>query len=72
MHNDVDCPDHEGVELPDLDAARKRAIENARFTAGETVKGTGRIIGEHRIDIEDDQGQVLDTVYFRDAVKIQA
>ena len=72
LHNDIDCPDEEGLELPDLTTARMHAIHTARFTAGETVKDHGHIIGDHRIDIEDDKGGVLDTVYFRDAVSIEA
>lgn len=71
LHNDVDCPDDEGVELPDLEAARVHASRTARFTAGETVKDHGHIVGDHRIDIENGDGQVLDSVYFRDAVKIE-
>ena len=71
LHNDVDSPDDEGRELPDLEAARRIALHNARFTAGETVKDRGHLIGNHRIDIEDENGTVLDTVHFRDAVKIE-
>ena len=70
LHNDVDSADEEGIELPDLEAARLLAVHNARFTAGETVKALGHIFGEHRIDIENREGQVLDSIYFRDAVKI--
>jgi hypothetical protein len=67
----VDSPDTEGTDLADLTAARLWASQNVRFTAGETVKDKGHIIGDHRIDIENEHGQVLDTVYFRDAVKIE-
>ena len=72
LHNDVDAPDPDGVELPDLESAKQCALRNARFTAAETIKDEGHFIGDHRIDIEDEQGTVLDTVYFRDAVKIEA
>ena len=72
LHNDVDAPDHEGSEFDNLEAARKFAIRQARFTAAESIKEAGHIIGDHRIDIEDEDGTVLDTVYFRDAVKIEA
>lgn len=71
LHNDVDCPDDEGVEFADLEAARSHALRTVRFTAGETVKDYGHIIGDHHLDIENGDGQVLDTVYFRDAVKIK-
>ncbi len=72
LHNDVDAPDEEGVELPDLASARQCALRNAQFTAAESIKDMGHIVGSHRIDIEEENGAVLDTVYFRDAVKIEA
>ena len=72
LHNDVDAPDPDGVELLNLEEARAMALRNARFTAAETLKDAGHFIGDHRIDIEDEKGTVLDTVYFRDAVKIEA
>jgi hypothetical protein len=69
--NDVDAPDQEGVELPDLNAALEQAVRNARFTAAETLKETGRIVLRHRIDIEDERGHVLQTVHFGDVVKVE-
>ena len=71
LHNDVDAPDPDGVELRNLEEARAVALHNARFTAAESVKDMGHIVGDHRIDIEDGDGRVLDTVYFRDAVTIE-
>ena len=44
---------------------------NVRFTAGETLKEEGRISLSNRIEIEDAEGTVLDTVYFRDVLQIQ-
>lgn len=70
LHNDVDAPDPDGVELPDLEEARAVALHNAPFSAGQSVKDMGHIVGGYRIDIEDENGIVLDTVYFRDAVEI--
>ena len=72
LHNDVDAPDPDGVELRNLDEARAVALHNARFTAAETIKDEGHFIADHRIDVEDENGNVLATVYFRDAVKIEA
>ena len=68
----MDAPDPEGIELRDLTEARVVALHNARFSAAESIKDMGHIVGDHRIDIEDENGTVLDTVYFRDAVKIEA
>jgi hypothetical protein len=71
LHDDADIPDDEGVELPDLDAARAHAVRCARAMFGEVAKDEGRVVLHHRIEIEDGRGRVLDTVYFRDAVKVE-
>jgi hypothetical protein len=71
LHNDMDVPDEEGTDLPDLEAARDYAIRQARVTFAETAKDTGRVVMDHRIDIEDEQGAVVDTVRFRDAVRVE-
>ena len=71
LHNDIDAPDHEGVELPDLEAARAHAIRQARVTFGETAKDVGRVVLHHRIDIENKAGEVLATVLFGDAVMVE-
>ena len=70
--DDVDAPDEEGVELADLSAARVRAMGEARALIGESVRAEGRIVLSHRIDIEDEHGKLLDTIYFRDAVRIDS
>jgi len=61
----------DGRELLDLEAARNLACEYARFTFAEPVKEVGRANLDHRIDIEDGEGRVLETVRFRDAVRIE-
>jgi hypothetical protein len=70
LHNDADVPDEEGIELPDLEAARAHGVRCARFTFAEVVKDEGHVVLHHRIDIEDEHQRVLDTVYFRDAVDV--
>ena len=69
--NDVDAPDEEGKEFPDLDAAREHARRNIRFTASESLKEQGRVVLSHRIQIEDGGGNVLDTVFFSDVLNIE-
>jgi len=71
LHNDVEVRDHEGRDLPDLQAARTHAVQLARFTFGETAKDEGRVVLHHHIDIEDEQGTVLATVRFGEAVKVE-
>jgi hypothetical protein len=70
LHNDLDVPDLEGKELADLEAARGHAIVMARFEIGEAAKLDGRIMMSHRIDIEDEQGKVLLSVSFVEAVSV--
>lgn len=70
--NDVDAPDDEGKELPDLEAAMEHARRLARFTAAENLKADGKIVLSHRIDVEDDAGKVLGTVTFGDVVSVQS
>ena len=69
--NDVDAPDKEGKELPDLAAARDYAKVNVRYSAGEMLKEHGRIVLSHRIQIEDAEGNVLDTIYCSDVLNVE-
>jgi hypothetical protein len=69
--NDMDVPDEEGQELPDLAAARAHGVRQAQILIGEMAKEEARIVLHHRIDIEDEEGTVLDTVRFRDVVSVE-
>jgi hypothetical protein len=71
LYNDMDVPDREGKELPDLDAARQWTTCQARSLLGQVAKDEGLVVLHHRIDIENDAAEVLDTVWFRDAVKVE-
>jgi hypothetical protein len=71
LHNDVDVPDDEGEDLRDLEAAKAYANREVRALAADMAKQEGRIALWHRIDIEDAQHTVVDTVHFRDAVRIE-
>jgi hypothetical protein len=72
LHNDMDVPDHEGTELADLEAAIVCASCQARALVCETAKENGRIDLQHRIDIEDSAGAVLDSVRYGDVVDVIA
>jgi hypothetical protein len=72
LHNSMDVPDDEGADLPSLDFARAHCLRLVRVTFAETAKSEGRIVLHHRIDIENEQGRVLDTVHFGDAVRVEA
>jgi hypothetical protein len=70
LRNDLVVDDEEGLELPDLAAAREYALFNARSIAAENVH-KGKLNLSHRIEIADEDNQVLATVSFADAVKVE-
>jgi hypothetical protein len=62
--------DEEGVELPDLEAARSFALTGARSIASESILN-GALNLNHCIEIADGQGQIVGKVEIRDAVTIE-
>jgi hypothetical protein len=69
VHNDIDASDDEGLELPNLADAHLKAIDFARDLAAHAVR-QGRLDLRHRIDIEDEAGNVLLKVTFAEAVEL--
>ena len=72
LHDDMDIPDPEGIELPNLEAALALAMTQGRQMAGDLVKEEGRLHLGHGIDIEDRLHSVLDTVLIGNVVTVQA
>ena len=71
LHNGIgDAEDGEGTELPNLDAARKFAIESARSILSEEAK-EGLIDLASSIDVADEHGNILLTLSFREAVELR-
>lgn len=70
--HDGDCfPDGEGQELEDVDAARRTAVEAAREMIAEEVR-RGRLALGDTIAIHDENGKLVATVGFSDAVAVEA
>ena len=67
----MDIPDLEGADLRDIGAARHYAVDAARQLMCETLKEDGRITLHHRIEVEDEARQVVETVEFGDALRIE-
>ncbi|HET9639725.1 MAG TPA: hypothetical protein VFP12_11000 [Allosphingosinicella sp.] len=70
LYNDIVTMDEEGLDLPDLEAARANGIKEAREMMLETV-AEGRINFSHRIDIADESGAVVDSITFAEAVRVE-
>ncbi|TPG42681.1 hypothetical protein EAH79_02065 [Sphingomonas koreensis] len=70
LHNaHVDASDEEGHDLPDLKAARARAIDGIRAFIAHEARA-GKLDFRGHIDITDHNGEILDTVTFREAFTI--
>jgi hypothetical protein len=60
-YGDEIFPDQEGIELPDIDAARSEALQTARELLGDAVRG-GKPTVPDALVIADDAGQTLEIV----------
>jgi hypothetical protein len=71
LYNDMDAPDREGQELPDLRAAQMHALKEARTMIGASVLEHGKIDLRHFIRVRDERGKAVHLVEFGDAVTIE-
>ena len=69
VYNDIVAMDEEGLELPDLDAAREQAMESARELVCEGIH-KGHLNLDHRIEVEDEAHNSVLTVSYRDAFTV--
>lgn len=70
IHNDTETIDEEGQVLADAEAARMRAVDEARNLAAESVKSHGHLVLDHNIRVTDETGAIVITVPFENAVQI--
>ena len=70
LFDDVEFPDPDGDELSSLESARTVAVLNARVTAALRMQQKRRPNPDNRIVIEDESGNVLETVYFHDVLPL--
>ena len=70
LYDDVVSIDEEGSELPDVAAARQRALKNARAIACQEVL-EGHLNLTHRIEVEDEKGRPVLVLPFQEAVRIE-
>lgn len=71
VHDTIDLLDDEGDECSSVEAALVYAILTARELAADEAR-SGVINLNHRIEITDAAGAVVDVVLFRDAVRVLA
>jgi pyridoxine/pyridoxamine 5'-phosphate oxidase len=71
LHNDTEAPDYEGKVLPDVEAAKADALDEARAMIKASIDETGRIDLRHYISVRDESGAVVFNMHFEDAVAVQ-
>ena len=72
VHNSVEAPDLEGVELPDLEAAIASAIADVRALISDEIRTMGRFSLSDSIEIADSNGLRLHVTRYGDAVEVLA
>lgn len=72
LHNDIDAPDLEGAELPDLDTVRLRATSYAVDMAAVSIREHRKFNPSHHIQVTDQFGDTILIVKFGDVVKIES
>ena len=70
LYDDMVVQDDAGLELPDVEAARREAIRSARAMACAEVL-EGHLNLQHRIEVKDEHGHHVATVRFADVVALQ-
>jgi hypothetical protein len=70
VYDDIIAHDEEGIELPNVAAARLNALIGARDLIAAQVK-RGYFVLSHWIDVVDEHGEPVMTVTFRDAVDVK-
>ena len=71
LHKRIEAHDEEGMEFPDLAAAKASAIMNARHLMAAEIKDDGRIRLSDSIEICDPDGVRLHVTRYGDCVDIQ-
>ena len=70
VYDDIVACDEEGIELPNMDAARLKALQGARELIAEQV-AHGFVVLSHWIDVTDGEGAVVIHLPFKDAFEIR-
>jgi hypothetical protein len=70
VYEDLVAEDDEGIELPDVDAARDEAIRAGRELIAAQVAG-GRLRLFHRIEVLDERGRTVLAIPYREMVEIE-
>jgi hypothetical protein len=71
VHTCFIARDEEGLELPDLEAAKASSVASARFLVIEELRRHNRFSPNHSIRIADAAGALLHTTRYGDCVDVR-
>ena len=71
LRNDLSVDDSEGMELPDVAAARRLAEKYALDMSAASVLEHAKINLRHRIEVADAKGETVLVVEFGDVLTVQ-
>ena len=72
LRNDLSVDDEEGIELPDIEAARERAIEFAVDMSAASVLEHRKLNLHHKIEVADQNGDIVQIVEFGDVLTVKS
>lgn len=70
LYNDELSRDEEGIEFPDMAAAREAAELEVLYQAAESIKTHRHLVLSHRLVICDEAGE-LDSIRFGDLISVR-
>ena len=71
VFDDIEAYDREGIQCPNIEEAKGKAIAGARELVATSIIEGKPIYRSHRIEITNGCGEVLDTVRFADIVDLR-
>ena len=69
LFNDLAILDEEGMDLPDIGAAKRQARSAAAGLIAEQVGFGKRLNPEHSIEVQDEERRVVYTLSFRELIE---
>jgi hypothetical protein len=71
VFNSVTAFDEEGVERPSLEVAKSEAVDGVRDLVANLIRYGEPVHRTHRIEVTDEAGSHLHTVYFGDVIDLR-
>lgn len=71
LRNDLDADDEEGIELPGVEAARRKAVDYALDMSAASILEHHRVNLRHSIQVANEAGRIVSVVEFGDVITVE-